>query len=165
MTLCDLVKSDLALLDPYLASCWQWSFTSISPAVFPSASSTYCQPLLPSPFYSALLRLFKSTRLCFPSQSFSVASASPALVEGKSTYMRSAGDKEMATVCLSCILLPFPIHICYTYAYMESSSSRRVSWRGDGWLEPSCLPQRRAEIHNLWRKNPALALLGKSCKS
>lgn len=45
---------------------------------------------------------------------------------------------------------------------MESGGA---SWRGDGWLEAGCLPQRRAEIHNLWRKILRLLCLSKSCKS
>lgn len=50
----------------------------------------------------------------------------------------------------------------YTYACMESGGA---SWRGDGWLEAGCLPQRQAEIHNLWRKILRLLCLSKSCKS
>ena len=64
---------------------------------------------------------------------------------------------------ITALFSSFSIHACYTYAYMESG---RVSWgRRDGRSEAGCLLQRRAEIHNLWRENPAPALLGKSCKS
>lgn len=63
----------------------------------------------------------------------------------------------IATVCFSLSVL-FCMLPRWTFLWIEVTE----------WVEEKmdgCLLQRRAEIHNLWRRNSAPARLGKSCKS
>lgn len=159
----DLVKSDLALLDPYLAlpldsEAWL-QFISLS---FPPSPLLHQLSLV-----SLLRRLFKVFLFLKSISSFVELYLLPHLlwleVNGAFRLWEYNCPSHRSSLAFL-ILFPPPLsmHTCYTYAYMESG---RVSWGGDGWLEAGCLLQRRAEIHNLWRRNPAPALLGKSCKS
>lgn len=172
----DLGKSDLAFAGSIFSclSTVRLHFNSSRCLFFCLLSSTaFCQLSLPSPFFTLLcsgylnppIPVFLSPKRVF--QHRALSSASPALTEGKwcvfQLWEECLRTKLSITLLFSILLPPFPplcIHVIHMHIWRVA-----VSWGGNGWLEAGCLPQRRAEIHNLWRKNPSPALLGKSCKS